>query len=546
MSPEQAAATAMGRAPRTNVYGPGAVLYRASRGSPPSRRPTFEATIYLNEVLSREPVALRALDPARESRRPRDDRAALPREGARPAASERGLARRRAPGVPRGEAIAARPVTRIERVVPLGRPEPDARLDDRRLSSPSALGSAVARGRRSLALERTQAAEERGEEARASPTSSEGPEKRAVRSESGRPRRDRSPPPGRGGCRCAGLDGAIVSCSGGRSRSTLERDRPGTYRAVSRHRSQGRRRRDRRLGRVIELDPSSRHGLQRPGPVPVAEEQARPSALADFVHVTDLEPRHRTAWRNQAEVLEKKGDAAGARAVLDAEIKKARGSAYAWRNRAWLRALEQNWDGALSDLTEAIRLNPKDATSWFERGCAKMSKNDPAGAIADFTHAIGIDPHYETARTHRVALRKKARDWDALIADCTTPTSRSTPPTGRATDAAPRRSSRRRTSTVRSPTSRRSSSCRRSRARRSPRAAARLRKNDVEGAIADATKALRLQLNFGPAFKVRGAAREKKGQHVEAIHRELPQARSGRSRRDEDQARARGVEEGQV
>jgi tetratricopeptide (TPR) repeat protein len=499
MAPEQADGDGMGQGPRTDVYGAGAVLYRALSGRPPFAADSIRNL--LHDVLNREPVPLRVLDPSIPADLETISQRCMSKEPERRYPSAAALAAELGRFIA-GEPIEARPVGQLTRSFLWAK-------RNRTLAATLGALVAVVLGASVLVIG-VVAWKVQSEKARQS-ADKHAAEKReqdriaAIELVHEAEASDRA---GRAEAALASFDRAIELDAGNATawfeRGSLRLRRRNDDGAIA------------DFTHAIELDPRLVAAFNERGLSELRKGELD-LALADFVRVTELDPKHRTAWRSQAEVLEKKGDAAGAQRVLDAEIKKARGSAYAWRNRAWLRAQGRDLDGALADLNEAIRLDPKDATSWFERGCARESRSDAAGAISDFTHAIGIDPHYEAARSRRANLRTKANDWDGLIADCTTDIDVDP------TDAASyghRAEAKAQKSDLDGAIADYSRELELTALKGVPlaaRAAIKLRKGDADGAIADATKALQVQLNFGPAFRVRGAARAKKGQRAEAI-----------------------------
>jgi tetratricopeptide (TPR) repeat protein len=67
-----------------------------------------------------------------------------------------------------------------------------------------------------------------------------------------------------------------------------------------------------------------------------------------------------------------------------------RGAAYVARGLAWQKKGDS--ERALADYNDAIRVNPKDALAYNDRGMLWRERGDSDRAIADFTAAIAIDP----------------------------------------------------------------------------------------------------------------------------------------------------------
>ena len=67
-----------------------------------------------------------------------------------------------------------------------------------------------------------------------------------------------------------------------------------------------------------------------------------------------------------------------------------RGAAYVARGLAWQKKGDN--ERALADFDGAIAMNPKDALAYNDRGMLWRERGDPDRAIDDFTAAIAIDP----------------------------------------------------------------------------------------------------------------------------------------------------------
>jgi tetratricopeptide (TPR) repeat protein len=76
-----------------------------------------------------------------------------------------------------------------------------------------------------------------------------------------------------------------------------------------------------------------------------------------------------------------------------------------------------DWDGAIADFTKAIELNPKSDFAYVSRGVIKRHKRDLDGAIADFSKAIQLNPKNSTAYAQRGHAKVAKGDLDGGIAD---------------------------------------------------------------------------------------------------------------------------------
>jgi len=77
-------------------------------------------------------------------------------------------------------------------------------------------------------------------------------------------------------------------------------------------------------------------------------------------------------------------------------------SAVAFYNRGYVRGLAQDFTGAEADYTEAVRLDPQLSEGWTNRGAMRQLRGDSAGALEDFAAALRIEPlpvaHQNAAR----------------------------------------------------------------------------------------------------------------------------------------------------
>ncbi len=119
----------------------------------------------------------------------------------------------------------------------------------------------------------------------------------------------------------------------------------------------------------------------------------------------------------EASALLAKGDAAGARARVDATLAAHPNSAAALGFRAVLHLREGNTGGALLDLAAALEHEPGNAPCRNIRARIFLSQNRPEEALGDLDAALESAPAFLEARKTRAHLRATLRDWSGAIAD---------------------------------------------------------------------------------------------------------------------------------
>src|SRR5947199_8936550 len=161
-----------------------------------------------------------------------------------------------------------------------------------------------------------------------------------------------------------------------------------------------------------------------------AENKDRDGAIADYTRAIELKFDYARAYYNRAVLKKEKGDKAGAAAdfkrakELNPELASEKSDADS-KNESDVDLVERgiekgqqgDLDGALADLNRAIELDPKNSAAYYNRAATKLLKKDTAGAIADYTHVIELDPKNVKAYNNRGILKARNNDPDGAIAD---------------------------------------------------------------------------------------------------------------------------------
>jgi len=119
----------------------------------------------------------------------------------------------------------------------------------------------------------------------------------------------------------------------------------------------------------------------------------------------------------QAGEAMRRGDAAGARAILDKAIEKKKDLFEAYRMRSSVRSFGGDLDGAIVDLSHAIDIKPDAAELYQQRARFRMFRRDATGALKDFDQAIAYGLKSEKVYAGRGDLKRDAGDFDGAIAD---------------------------------------------------------------------------------------------------------------------------------
>ena len=138
-------------------------------------------------------------------------------------------------------------------------------------------------------------------------------------------------------------------------------------------------------------------------------------AIDDYGRAIALGLHDAETWTYRAIAERHQGDLAGALRDCDEAIRVKPGFAEAWLTRGMARVDDP--DGALEDVSMAISLAPRNATAWNHRGLLKERKRDHRGAIEDFEKAIEIDPSYGVVWLNRGVAREANGDLEGARGD---------------------------------------------------------------------------------------------------------------------------------
>ena len=105
----------------------------------------------------------------------------------------------------------------------------------------------------------------------------------------------------------------------------------------------------------------------------------------------------------------------GAALLLSAACKPRTAADYGKRGLA--RQARGDLDGAIADFDSAIELDPKSPDAYNNRGDARRARGDQNGAIVDYSRAIALDPKFAAAYNNRAIAEKAAGDTRSALAD---------------------------------------------------------------------------------------------------------------------------------
>jgi len=145
------------------------------------------------------------------------------------------------------------------------------------------------------------------------------------------------------------------------------------------------------LSRAIELSPNTADYYSDRG-LAKLRKRDNDGAVADFTRAIELDPKNAIAYRNRALAKNIKDDADGALADYNRAIELDPKNASAFNNRGNIKKAKGDLDGAIADFNSAIELNDKLAIAYKNRGEAKQAKGDAAGAKEDLKRAGELDP----------------------------------------------------------------------------------------------------------------------------------------------------------
>jgi tetratricopeptide (TPR) repeat protein len=123
------------------------------------------------------------------------------------------------------------------------------------------------------------------------------------------------------------------------------------------------------------------------------------------------------AYNNRGTARAMSGDRAGAIEDFTRALQRDPNYSDAWYNRGKMRADATDLDGAIADHSEAIRLTPSFARAWKGRGEARRAKGDTEGARGDLAEAARLGAT-DTSRIHATTgsaeVKKLVNDGIAL------------------------------------------------------------------------------------------------------------------------------------
>ena len=154
------------------------------------------------------------------------------------------------------------------------------------------------------------------------------------------------------------------------------------------------------FSRAIELDPKSTSAYYHRG-IARLEKAEFDAAIGDLNRAIELSPNTSDYYNDRGLAKLRKGDNDGAIADFTRAIELDPKNALGYRNRALAKNIKKDADGALADYNRAIELDPKNANAFNNRGNIKKSKGDLDGAIADFTSAIALNDKLAIAYKNR-------------------------------------------------------------------------------------------------------------------------------------------------
>ena len=161
--------------------------------------------------------------------------------------------------------------------------------------------------------------------------------------------------------------------------------------------------------RALELNPKSVSLVYDRG-IAKLQKNDLDGAIADLDRAIELNPKTSDYYNDRGLAKLRKKDNDGAIADFTKAVELDAKNALAYRNRALARKLKNDTDGALGDYNKAIELEPKNANAFNNRGDIKKAKGDLDGAIADFTKAIELNSDFQIAYKNRAEAKKAKGD----------------------------------------------------------------------------------------------------------------------------------------
>jgi tetratricopeptide (TPR) repeat protein len=168
--------------------------------------------------------------------------------------------------------------------------------------------------------------------------------------------------------------------------------------------------------RAIELGPDELRKRALPIRGRCRERKGDPGGvIEDFGKAIDLGARDATLLTARAVARERNGDLDGAINDCNEALAIDRSLADAWLTRGMAKVNDP--DSAIEDLSKAVTLAPQNATAWNNRGLAKERKREHLGAIEDFTKAIDLDSACGVFWMNRGVAREANGDLQGALSD---------------------------------------------------------------------------------------------------------------------------------
>src|SRR6266404_5146920 len=267
--------------------------------------------------------------------------------------------------------------------------------------------------------------------------------------------------------------------------------------------------------RAIELDPKSEPAVYRRGAFKL-QKGDYDGAITDLSRAIELSPNTADYYSDRGRAKLRKRDNDGAVADFTRAIELDAKNAIAYRNRALAKNIKDDADGALADYNRAIELDPKNADAFNSRGMIKKAKGDLDGAIADFNSAIELNDKLAIAYKNR-GEAKQARG-DAAGAKEDLKRAGELDPELMSKESVADSRSNRAASASPAPSSPGTAGPNLKQAERYYESGLKKQhEGDLDGAIADYSRAIKLNPNYTEAYNNRGNLKGAKEDHDWAI-----------------------------
>jgi tetratricopeptide (TPR) repeat protein len=171
------------------------------------------------------------------------------------------------------------------------------------------------------------------------------------------------------------------------------------------------------LRRGTELAPRSANAWLRLGMVE-REAGDLDAAAGALERAIEVDPTYAPSHTQLGVVRQDQGRPDEALQALDRALELDPSQPQALSSRGRTRLMTGDVEGAMADCTEAIRLDSTYAVAYGFRAMAKARKGDLASALADMDRAVELLPDAQHL-TNRGDMRRQAGDLDGALSDCT-------------------------------------------------------------------------------------------------------------------------------